>query len=55
MIRFGKRRDAGVDAELHAYSGIGHWFANRDVVSATTSRWPSALSRTVEFLRYNLA
>ena len=51
---FAEFRKAGVDATLHIYPGVAHWFVEEDRPEYDPASAMLAWSRTYEFLRKNL-
>ncbi|MCI0550606.1 MAG: dienelactone hydrolase family protein [Anaerolineae bacterium] len=47
-------KDAGVDATLHIYPGVAHWFVEEDRPEYDSSAASLAWERTFEFLRTSL-
>lgn len=47
-------KDAGVDAALHIYPGVGHWFVEEDRPEYDPAAAKLAWERTFEFLKKNL-
>ena len=48
-------KDAGVDAAIHIYPKVGHWFVESDRPEYDSSAASLAWERTFEFLKKNLA
>lgn len=51
---FAEFKKAGVDATLHIYPGVGHWFMETDRPEYDSAAAQLAWERTVEFLKKNL-
>jgi len=51
---FAAFRSAGVDATLHIYPGVGHWFVEEDRPEYDSAAASLAWERTFEFLKKNL-
>jgi carboxymethylenebutenolidase len=51
---FGAMKSAGVDATLHIYPGVGHWFVESDRPEYDPAAAQLAWGRTFEFLKKNL-
>jgi carboxymethylenebutenolidase len=51
---FAEFKKAGVDATLHIYPGVAHWFVEEDRPEYDPASAMLAWSRTYEFLRKNL-
>jgi carboxymethylenebutenolidase len=47
-------KDAGVDATLHIYPGVAHWFVEEDRPEYDSAAAALAWDRTFEFLKKNL-
>jgi len=52
--KFGQMKDANVDATLHIYPGVGHWFVETDRPEYDSAAASLAWERTFEFLKKNL-
>jgi len=52
--KFGEMKAAGVDATLHVYPGVGHWFVETDRPEYDSAAASLAWDRTFEFLKKNL-
>jgi len=51
---FGGMKSAGVDATLHIYPGVGHWFVEEDRPEYDSAAAQLAWERTFDFLKENL-
>lgn len=51
---FGEMKSAGVDATLHIYPGVAHWFVESDRPEYDSAAASLAWERTFEFLKKNL-
>ena len=51
---FAALKEAGVDATIHIYPGVAHWFVEEDRPEYNSASALLAWSRTYEFLRKNL-
>lgn len=51
---FAEFKKAGVDATLHIYPGVGHWFVEEDRPEYDPAAASLAWDRTLEFLKKNL-
>jgi len=51
---FAAFKSAGVDATLHIYPGVGHWFVEEDRPEYDSAAASLAWERTFEFLKKNL-
>ncbi len=52
--KFGQMKDANVDATLHIYPGVAHWFVESDRPEYDSAAASLAWERTFEFLRSSL-
>lgn len=52
--KFGEMKTASVDATLHIYPGVGHWFVESDRPEYDSAAATLAWERTFEFLKKNL-
>jgi carboxymethylenebutenolidase len=51
---FAEFKKAGVDATLHIYPGVAHWFVESDRPEYDSAAAQLAWDRTIEFLKKNL-
>jgi carboxymethylenebutenolidase len=55
-LAFSALQERGIEAEMHLYPEVGHWFANADVLSAyDQSAAELAFQRTADFFHYHLS
>ena len=53
-MTFAAFKSANVDATLHIYPGVAHWFMEEDRPEYDSAAAQLAWTRTVEFLKKNL-